>query len=238
MKELAKVCLDLLYPGKCVNCGSILHGFGTFLCKKCRGKLPYIGESYCLKCGKYLEDSEEELCEDCRKRQHLFVQNRGVFRYDQNMKQMIYRFKYQNQRYYAEFLGQEVVRVLGRQIRNWGIDGMIPVPLHKSRQRIRGFNQAEEVLKEVGAELKIPIYNRLIIRQKKTLPQKLLNEKGREKNLKNAFKMVDYSVKLKGVLLLDDIYTTGSTLDAMTKTLLEAGVERVYALCLCIGEGR
>lgn len=237
MKKFAKIGLDLLYPKKCMNCEKILGAWEGLVCENCKVSLPYIGEDFCLKCGKHLEDKTGELCGDCEKRNHLFVQNRGVFRYDNRMKRMIYRFKYKNQRYYSEFFADEIFRKFGGQIMRWQVDGMIPIPLHKSRQRVRGFNQAEEILKNVSCRLKIPMYNHLVIREKKTLPQKILNEKGREKNLKNAFKMVDNGVKLKGVLLLDDIYTTGSTLDALAKTLLEAGVERVYALCLCIGEG-
>lgn len=237
MNRFIKTGLDLLYPRKCMGCEQILGAWEEQMCESCRKTLPYIGERFCLKCGKYLEDVTVELCCDCRKQEHRFLQNRGIFRYDAGMKKVIYRFKYQNQRWYGKFFADEIVRQLGNQIKSWNPDGMIPVPLHKSRQKKRGFNQAEEILKGVKERLEIPVYPNLVIREKKTLPQKVLNRAGREKNLKNAFKIADNSVKLNGVILVDDIYTTGSTLDALAETLQDAGVKRVYAICLCIGEG-
>lgn len=238
MNFFANAGLDLLYPKKCAACQEILTVQDGGVCAECRKSLPLIGENFCLKCGKFLEDEEKEFCEDCQEKEHMFVQNRGVYRYEKQMKGMIYRFKYQNQRYYAGFFGKEIAGRLGRQIRYWQVDGVIPVPLHKSRKRVRGFNQAEEISKGICERLELPLYSGVVKRDKKTLPQKFLNEKAREKNLKNAFKIADNSVKLKRVLLVDDIYTTGSTLDALAETLLENGVERVYAVCLCIGEGR
>lgn len=238
MKALKEECLDLLYPCKCMCCSQVLNAGRRFFCPVCSLKLPFIGEKFCLKCGKYLEDEQQELCRDCQEKKHFFVQNRGIFRYDETMKKVIYRFKYQNQRYFGEYFGWVIADRLGRQIRNWNIEGLIPVPLHKSRQRSRGFNQSEEILKEVSVRLGIPVYPELVIRQKRTVPQKILNEKGREKNLKNAFKIADNSVKLKRVLFLDDIYTTGSTIDALALTLQKAGIEEIFSICLCIGEGR
>lgn len=238
MKVITDTVLELLYPKKCVRCQEILEDSKRGICPGCEKKLPRIGTDFCLKCGKFLEEEQEEYCDDCREKEHTFDQNRGLYRYDAAMKGMIYRFKYQNQRYYADFFAEEAVRILGSQIRQWQVDGVVPVPLHKKREKIRGFNQAQEVAERMCRQMHLPLCRQLAVREKNTLPQKLLNRKAREKNLKNAFKIADNSVKLKRVLLLDDIYTTGSTLDALAEVFREAGAERVYALCLCIGEGR
>ena len=122
-------------------------------------------------------------------------------------------------------------------LRSWQPDALIPVPLHKSRMRKRGFNQAALVAERMGERLGIPVEEKLLIRVKKTNPQKELNDSARRENLKNAFQLCGNDVKLKRVVLIDDIYTTGSTLDAAAAALLAAGVEKVYFLSICIGRG-
>ena len=111
------------------------------------------------------------------------------------------------------------------------------IPLHKSRRRKRGFNQAELIAKGLGRELGIPVSSNSLLRTRKTSPQKELNDQERKNNLKNAFQVVDPDVKFKKVLLIDDIYTTGSTIDAAAAVLLEGGAEKVYFLSISIGRG-
>lgn len=238
MKRVNERLLDLLYPRKCPFCGEALLSGSQKACMACLKEVERIGPHFCLKCGKQLEEAERELCRDCERKPHLFTQNRGLYLYNARMKGCIYRYKYQNQRYYAEFFAGELVREYGKQLRSWGVEAMIPVPLHKSRQKKRGFNQAELILNYMKRQISLPVYGDYVIRERKTLPQKQLNEKERQKNLKNAFKIAENSVKLKRVLVCDDIYTTGSTLDAVSIALKEAGVNEIYGLCLCIGAGR
>lgn len=238
MKKITNRILDFLYPPKCPLCGVQLLGQGEDICRKCEEEVQKIGEHFCLKCGKMLEETGREFCRDCEKQPHFFVQNRGLFPYHGRLKGSIYRYKYQNQRYYAEYFAKELAAEFGSRIKSWGVEALIPVPLHRSRKKKRGFNQAELLLKYMEKPLGIPLYGEYVLREKKTLPQKYLNQAGRQKNLKNAFKIAPNSVKLNKVLVCDDIYTTGSTLDAVAQALMEAGVKEVYGLCICIGEGR
>lgn len=238
MKKITDTILGLVYPPKCPLCGVELLARGEDVCLKCGEEVKRIGEHFCLKCGKALEEANREFCRDCQNQPHLYMQNRGVFLYNGRLKGSIYRYKYQNQRYYAEYYAKEFMAELGTQIKSWGVEAMAPVPLHKSRMRKRGFNQAEAILKHMEEPLGIPMYKDYVLRVKKTLPQKYLNQEGRQKNLKNAFKIAENSVKLNKILVCDDIYTTGSTLDAVAQALKEAGVKEVYGICLCIGEGR
>ena len=238
MKKITNRILELLYPPKCPLCGIRLLGRSEDICKTCEEEVQKIGEHFCLKCGKRLEEAGREFCRDCEKHPHFFVQNRGLFPYHGRLKGCIYRYKYQNQRYYAEYFAKELVTEFGGQIKSWGVEALIPVPLHRSRKRKRGFNQAELILQYMEKPLEIPLYGEYVLREKKTLPQKYLNQAGRQKNLKNAFKIAPNSVKLNKVLVGDDIYTTGSTLDAVAQALIEVGVKEVYGLCICIGEGR
>lgn len=238
MKKTTDKILELLYPSKCPLCGVELLAQGDNICKECEEQVKKIEGDFCLKCGKMLEETGREFCRDCESHPHLFVQNRGLFPYNGRLKGSIYRYKYQNQRYYAQYYAKELLTELGGQIKCWGVEALVPVPLHKSRKRKRGFNQAEEILKYMEKPLEIPLYKDYVLREKKTLPQKYLNQAGRQKNLKNAFKIAENSVKLNRVLVCDDIYTTGSTLDAVAQVLMDAGVKEVYGLCICVGEGR
>lgn len=153
------------------------------------------------------------------------------------MRASVARFKYRNRREYADFYAEELVKRCGESVRSWDPDALIPIPLHKSRRRKRGFNQAELVAGKAGKILGIPVESKLLIRTRKTSPQKELNDVQRRANLKNAFQVRQNDVRLKKVVLIDDIYTTGSTIDAAASVLLEHGVEKIYFLTICIGRG-
>lgn len=122
-------------------------------------------------------------------------------------------------------------------LRSWNPDALVPIPLHKTRKRKRGFNQAQLLAEKLGKRLEIPVEKRILERTKKTGPQKELNDVQRRANLKNAFQVRQNDVRLKRIVLVDDIYTTGSTIDAAVAVLLEHGAEKVYFLTICIGRG-
>ena len=158
----------------------------------------------------------------------------AVFQYSDELRESIYRFKYYNQRTYAKFYGRAMARYK-RQIKDLGIQILIPVPISRKRKITRGYNQAELMAQALGRELNLPVDSGYLLREKNTLPQKELNEKERRNNLKNAFKISENVIKYKKVLLVDDIYTTGSTIDACALVLKQAGAEKVYFISLCIG---
>lgn len=147
------------------------------------------------------------------------------------------RFKYKNRREYAAFYGEELEKACGEAVRNWKADVLIPIPLHKSRKRKRGFNQAELVAGEAGKRLGIPVCSDWLVRTKKTRPQKELTDQERRANLRDAFRLTRREQNYRTVILVDDIYTTGSTINAAAALLLENGVENVYFLSICIGRG-
>ena len=153
------------------------------------------------------------------------------------MKKSLYDFKYKNKREYAKAYGEELVNNLKYEILAWNADVIMPVPLHKSKLRHRGYNQAELIARELSRRLEIPMDSKILKRTRKTRAQKELNDSDRKKNVKNAF-IVDKSiVKYKKVILVDDIYTTGSTIDSCAKVLKEKGVEKVYYVSLSVGTG-
>ena len=167
---------------------------------------------------------------------HLFREGRALYEYP-CIRKSVYRFKYGGRKEYALFYGDEIARHLGKVILSWKPDALIPVPLHSSRKRKRGYNQAGALAAEVGKRLEIPVLSGLIVRVKNTTPLKLLTPAMRQNNLKRAFKICGNVVKLNTIIIIDDIYTTGSTVDAMAAVLQEAGIKHVYFIALAIGKG-
>lgn len=227
----------LIYPPRCPICHGILKKGEGLAHEECKKKLVYVKEPRCFQCGKPVMAKEIEFCYDCSQKKHVYTKGLSVFLYNSVMKKSIYEFKYNNKREYGDFYAQEIVRELGEHIKRWKVEAIIPVPLHKSRRKRRGFNQAELVANKVGQRLGIPVEASLVARTRKTLPQKQLNDKERQNNLKKAFKMMRNDVKLSTAIILDDIYTTGSTVDEVAAVLRAAGVEKVYVICIAIGKG-
>lgn len=207
------------------------------ICPGCSAKIERIQEPLCKKCGKPLEDEKRELCTDCKKKKHEFEQGKAVFVYSGGIRELLYRFKYSNRREYADFYGEEALHRYEKWILNKKIQVIVPIPLHKKRQRVRGYNQAELFARVIGARLGIPVCADLMIREKNTVPQKELNEAERKNNLKNAFKITKNIVHLSYILLVDDIYTTGSTIDAAALALKKAGGTHIYFICVSSGRG-
>ena len=125
---------------------------------------------------------------------------------------------------------------LGDCIRSWHAQALIPIPLYPKKERRRGYNQAALLAKALGTELGIPVYESLVKRIRNTTPLKQLNPEERLNNLKKAFILMENGVKLNRVIIIDDIYTTGSTIDAVAHTLLGQGIQEVYFVTLAIGE--
>lgn len=228
--------LDLLFPKRCPVCDNIVGFRKGYACARCLQKIKYVHSPFCMKCGKPLED-EGEYCSDCKKKKHLFRRGIAVFEY-RSIAPSIYRFKYGNRQEYAAFFGECMAGRLEGQLKRWKAEALVPVPIHSSRKRERGYNQAQLLAKEISAWTGIPVQCDLIARKKKTVPQKDLNDAERQNNLKRAFKMMKNDVKLNTIVIVDDIYTTGSTIDAMAATLQEAGIKNIYFAVLAIGVGQ
>lgn len=228
--------LDWIYPRHCPICDTILPQSDGKICLQCLEKLDYVKEPSCKKCGKKIHSMQKEYCVDCEKKEHFFESGYSLFTYNEKLKASIYRFKYKGRVEYADFYGEEIAKRLGKKISGWKPDALVPVPLHKSREYKRGYNQSYEIAKVIGKQLEIPVRNDLLYRVKKTVPQKELDENGRQNNLKKAFKLRQNDVKLNTIIIIDDIYTTGSTVDAVAVELLHAGVQKIHYIALAIGE--
>ena len=233
---IKKSVFDLLFPRRCVVCNEITDRLGESVCSNCRDKIIYIKEPCCMKCGKQLGKGEKEYCGDCERKKHLFVQGTALYDYG-SMADSIFRFKYAGRMEYADFYGKELYEKKAKWLSMIRPDALVPVPVHPSRKRKRGYNQAELVARELSRLSGIPINTSLISRVKRTQPLKNLSHVERQNNLKRAFKILQNDVKLNTIVIIDDIYTTGSTIDSMSEVLYQVGIEEIYFISLTIGRG-
>lgn len=233
--HVGKCLTDLLYPPRCPFCEEILseEERGMLACASCCEKLNYVDADYCMKCGRKLLTGREEYCRDCGKRKHFFIQGRSVFVYATPVKQSLYRMKNGRQEY-AHFYGKEMERILGKWIQRCRIEVILPVPVHARKKRIRGYNQAELLARELGQRMELPVAGNLLVKRKHTQAQKSLDAAGRRDNLKGAFG-VEYQFEGERILLVDDIYTTGATVDMAAEALRKAGAGEVYVVTAAIG---
>ena len=228
--------LDLVYPRRCPVCDKAVKPFGSLICEECTKKIKYVKAPYCQKCGKELRDKRALFCHDCAHKEHKYDRGMALFSYP-SVAESIYRFKYHGRQEYAAYYAQRMARVLGEKILSLHPDALVPVPIHSSKKVVRGYNQAEVLAKELGRILNIPVETKLIKRVRKTVPMKELPVGERQNNLKKAFKICHNDVKLITVVIIDDIYTTGSTIDAMACELRQAGIKHIYFATLAIGNG-
>ncbi|MGN8805355.1 MULTISPECIES: ComF family protein [unclassified Blautia] len=224
--------LDIFYPRCCPVCQKILKDQRRMICPECEKKLQPIGHPRCYKCGKPIE--EGEYCKDCQKHTHIFDQGRGIFVYDGIMRRSVTRYKYYGCREYGYFYAKAMYRYAWKNLNQWKPDLIVPVPIHKSKERLRGFNQAAYLAERLSCYTGIPVDTDLVQKVVKTKSQKKLNAMQRRKNLEKAF-LVTKNIRGKDILVIDDVYTTGSTIDAMAGCLRKRGAKNIYFLTVCIG---
>lgn len=199
--------------------------------------MEYTKEPRCKRCGKPIRYAEHEFCHDCGKNAFSYEQGKSVWLHKGVVKWSIYQFKYYNRRIYGKFYAEEMYRLYKDKLKEWQIDLIVPIPLHRSRRRKRGYNQAEIIAKHLGKLSGIQVDCKCVKRVTNTKPQKELNDKERKKNLRNAFCAHRCFDNIRNVLLIDDIYTTGNTLDSVARVLKEKGVKKVCFLTISIGQG-
>lgn len=203
----------------------------------CRKKVTYVKEPRCARCGKPVRYEEQEYCHDCQGQHFFYDQGRSLWLHKEPVKQSVYRFKYHNKRVYARTYARELFQLYEKTLEEWRPDVLIPVPLHRRRRRRRGYNQAMVLAKELGKLTHIPVHSELVRRCRYTNPQKKLDKRQRSRNLKDAFVIKGNVEGIRSVLIVDDIYTTGSTIHAIAGKLKEKGIQKVWFLTISIGQG-
>lgn len=227
-----KYVIDMIYPekSKCLYCGSLSEINAAGLCSSCMEMLPYITERLCLRCGRPMPPVETgALCSMCRKGAVHFDSGCVVFHFTGIIQNVIYRLKYGGERDMALIIGKLMAERL--EDTGWDIDMMIPVPLHVSRYKERGFNQSFLLASVMGRELEINVSQNILIRKRDTGSQTQLTGSYRVHNVKDAFSVKDCaSLKGSSVLVVDDIMTTGATLNECSRELKKYGAGKVFCI--------
>ncbi len=234
-RSIKKWALQLLFPLRCPVCDRIARPWGEKICISCMHELKLLTPPWCMKCGKKLYE-EAEFCTDCRKKRHNYIRGRALYEYG-SVAPSVYRLKYKKRQEYADFFGEEMARYLEDFIRECKPDALIPVPLHRKRQNKRGYNQARLLAEALGRYLGVAVRSDIVKRVKNTAPLKRQNPSERQNNLKKAFIMTQNDVKLNTIIIIDDIYTTGSTVDELAEVLIQHGVKNVFYIALACGAG-
>ncbi len=220
---LVKQLLDQLLPRHCVLCG--LFSGGENLCPPCAAELPY-STCACARCGLPLPAQPDKVCGTCLNKPPPWDETVAGLKYQFPVDQLVCRFKYNRNLACGQALGG----VLLEAIRNksWPRpQAIVPVPLHRSRLFTRTFNQALMLAHQLSKPLEIPVHHALLIRTRRTRAQSGLDSSQRRKNVRGAFDCRRHG--LKHVAIVDDVMTTGRTLEECTRSLKRAGAESVTA---------
>lgn len=227
---------NAVWPRRCPACHNAVRPFGAVICDGCSEKFSYIEGQTCRICGKELADPAQEVCAGCRRVKNGLAGGAALFHYEGTARDSMAKFKYEGRCEYADFYARELAARRGEEIRSFRVQALIPVPVHKSRFRERGYNQAEEIALRLGRILGIPVRSELLVRGRRTEAQKELGAAARGQNLSGAFSVSGRADGLSRVLLVDDIFTTGTTMQQCACALKEAGIEEVYGCSVCISE--
>lgn len=234
-RKLKNFLLELFFPQFCLNCGRE----ESWLCQDCQAILEIESWSFCPVCLKRTLDFKVH--KNCCQKTNLTGLFWALSYQNSLVKNLIQKFKYQPfvkelSKPLSYFIISHLFLIEFLPKNNLRDYILIPVPLDKRRLRWRGFNQAEEIARELSKTLEIPLILNLLSKIKRTRPQTELTEKERKESLKGAFLVKNENeVKGKKIFLIDDVYTTGATLEECAKVLKEAGAKEVWAIVVARG---
>ena len=214
-----------LYPPTCAMCGCI-SDTRLDLCTQCHDVLPH-NSSACSQCALPLDGaSDKALCGQCLNSTHSFDKTFSLFQYSNPIDHIIQALKFNGKLRFANLLGNLLADALSSRPPESLPEVIIPVPLHPSRQRERGFNQAVEIARPVSRALNIPLDYHGCIRSRPTIAQSTLSAKKRHSNIRGAF-AVKRKINIKNVAILDDVITTGQTVNELAHTLKQHGIQNI-----------
>lgn len=235
MFSLFQNLFDIVLPPRCIYCGKICETENS-LCVDCFQKINFITDPYCKCCGMPFENTvnvnQKMLCPECLKTKPLIHFHRSAIHYDEFSKQAILSFKFMDKEENAKVFAKWLM-LAGRDIFESGIDTIIPVPLSYQRLIHRRYNQSAILARELGRLTSLKVDTTNLVKIKNTKPQTSFLKTKRLTNLKNAFDVKNKdAVKEKRILLIDDVRTTGATLNECAKVLLKNGAKSVDSLTI------
>ncbi len=218
--------LDIFFPPCCAGCGE----WGERYCQNCFEKTRNINSSICQICGEPIKRGASSSCERCKKSDIFFTAVRSWALYEDPLKRAIHNLKYQRNIGLGEVFAEPLAKLLF--ICDWSVDLITAVPLDQERKKMRGFNQSLLLARPLSWLTKIPLNENAITRSRITRPQVGLSREERKENMAEAFRTDQEIVSGKIILIIDDVITTGSTINACSKAMIESGAENVFGLTL------
>ncbi|MDD5477621.1 MAG: ComF family protein [Candidatus Omnitrophica bacterium] len=235
---LLKGLKDLIYPNYCLVCKNRVEATKErdLVCRGCWDKVEKNLPPFCASCGRHLDAKaiEKNTCASCANVKFYFDRAFSPCPYTGSVKKLIHEFKYGGK----DYLGKPLGSIMNTFIRDYNLpiqhlDFIIPVPLHKSRQREREFNQAEILSRQVAEEFNKELLTEALIRSKPTKTQTELTLEERRRNVEESFRVARPElIKDTNLLLIDDVLTTGATSNEAAKSLKQAGAKIVLLMTL------
>ena len=237
--DLKDDILDFIYPQTCPICRNPLKRKEKDVCEDCWKALALLPSPYCPYCKSFLEHENEITNHQCaylrrpKDRRILAVRSLGTF--DDYYQKLVHRLKYDKKIHLGKRLAQRLGESISQEKDFAGCDMVIPVPLHRARQRERGFNQSEVLAEGISQATDLPLAKDILKRRKNTKDQTYLNAKQRAENVRGAFVIVrPEKIEDKNVILVDDVMTTGATLNECARMLLDSGARNVFGVTLAV----
>lgn len=233
--EFRSATFQFFLPPQCACCETFLEEGQQGFCSNCLREIRWIEPPFCSVCGTPFISGkvENHPCGACAIRRRYFTMARALAAFDGSLQAAIHRWKYEGKTHLTPFFAEWMAGGLSCYWELNSLELLIPVPLYPQRLRERGFNQALLLVKELSRRTGIPFSHTILKKKKPTLPQVNLSGVEREKGLKGTFHVIEKEELLgKSVLLVDDVYTTGATVNECSKVLLSGGAERVDVLTL------
>ncbi len=230
---------NLFFPRKCMFCNKVLpFGITVDYCVDCESNAAFERDRLCKICGKPITVPRGDLiCNLCRKKKYSFIQNVTRYLYDGNARNAIIRMKFRgNNQWIALSLGKLLAETVVEEYADITFDCVTYVPISKKRMRDRGFNQSELIAGQISQRLGVPLFHNTLVKIKDNPKQSRLKAALREKNVKGVYQYGTDSVADMTVLLVDDVYTTGATLNECARMLKKSGALLVYCATVCTTE--
>lgn len=229
-RRVGSELLGLLFPFRCTSCKRV----DEVLCEDCRAAFAPVQAPVCVQCGQPA-DTQGTRCWRCQQHETSYVACRSIFGFEGTLRIAVHGLKYEGRVEIASLLAHEMIEGLVRdhpEHEEWPLEAVLAVPLHPAREAERGYNQARLLARPLADQWGLPLLDDALWRVRDTRPQLGLNAQDRRQNVSDAFQADEWLVNGLAVLLVDDVRTTGATLESCSAALISAGAQAVYALTL------
>ena len=230
MMKILDLMSNIISPPVCMSCRKRLSLLSNAkFCYKCSMSYKRVGEHTCDSCGKPIPKNSDRLCVNCKLRKVYFNQSISRYIYDGCIKSAIRNMKFRNQKWIANEFGDMLLKTVREKYDDISFDIIICIPLSNSKMYERGFNQTREIADEISKGINVPIAEKILYKKDNVKTQSGLSAKERIENVKNAY-FIKHPERVcdKTILLIDDVFTTGATVNECSKILKKAGALAVY----------